>query len=52
MTPQQVNELHQQNNDLRQENTKLKDDLIYAKAKEKELRDIISYLNKLGPKPL
>lgn len=47
MTSDEINEL----TELRSKNRKLKDDLIYAVAKEKELRSLIAYLNKLGPKP-
>ena len=37
--------------DCQQENAKLQDKIIILEAKERELRALISYLNKLGPKP-
>lgn len=38
-------------NELMRENAKLKGELEVAAAKERELRALIAYLNKIGPKP-
>lgn len=51
MSPAEISELYNMMEQLKKENQKLRDDVIVKTAKEKELRDLISYLNKLGPKP-
>ncbi len=43
--------LYQELSELRKEVGQLRSDALVAVAKERELRALISYLNKLGPRP-
>lgn len=51
MSPQEIGWMRQDNADLRKQVEKLQGDIAVKDAKEKELRALISYLNKMGPKP-
>lgn len=51
MSPQEISWMQTTNEELRKENQKLQSELSAAAIKEKELRALIAYLNKLGVKP-
>lgn len=51
MTNQEIAEMRTELAELRKENGDLKEQIMVKDGKEKELRALISFLNKLGPKP-
>lgn len=50
-TEEQLAQARNEIDALRRENGDLQGKLTVAEGKERELRALISYLNKLGPKP-